>query len=591
MVIPMRTYKIICLLILLAVFTMALSAQDSIKIFLNDIELENVPAREIGGNIMLPAAEVFEALEAEFSTHINNKRVTLFVMTDTFKSINLVLDSPYMNFSTDCLTQEKPFYEPRFVLSPEGNITKEGLNNIIVLSSPAKKVDDTYFVPLDAISDEIFEHTALFSETENRVNITRSAPKAVADSEKEEREEFEIALGGSYSKVYAFPNSETYLAYKYNYNNTTRSWIIALTKFDEKSDKIWVKNISKLITQDIKLGVMPDVNFITISDGKFLALTDFRLIKFDANCNVEWECGLTYNTQRQILTTETGDIILLEKFQTGELNFSGSTNISYREGAKIVITKVNKDGKIVTQKALGGSGEVILNKAMYDAKAGLIISGTTKSLNGDFIKAAGDIESDFVASIDLESFDVKFIFENTEKDKTIDSDLRNDDFTVFDGMIYIIFSHFDKNIHKRVLSLAQATSEGEENWRTALNDMFALQPSIYAANDGIIAVKDGHSTQVFSFDQKGNILNNTTISGYCRDIVFTDDGGFIVVQTSIGRQLSTPMYISSIWYDSITTATKYDKNFEMVWTKTYNSYTDDMVVPISGLGGGKLIVE
>ena len=280
----------------------------------------------------------------------------------------------------------------------------------------------------------------MFDENENRVNITRSAPEEVADAKKEKQEEFEIKLGGLYYKVYAFPNSETSLAYRYKVNNTPNILVATLTKFDENGDKIWSVNMSgfaSYVSRSQQLNPS-DAEFVTMSDGKFLALFGSRLIKFDANCQVEWECDLTYPIKRQILVTEDDDIILLEKFPNAPWN---DEYITYHQGAKIVITKVNKAGQIVAKRALGGSGEVSLNRAAYDAKMGLIISGTTKSVDGDFIKADTDeYGSPFVASIDPESFDVRFIFGNTARDKTPYSDLTSEDFTLFDGMIYILFS-------------------------------------------------------------------------------------------------------------------------------------------------------
>jgi len=103
----MKTYKILIVLAaLLAVFTLSLSAQREFKIFLNDVELQNIQAKEIDGHVMLPAEEIFEALGAKFSVHKDNDREVLFVMTDTDRSVTLFLNSPAMIFNPNFLLQK-----------------------------------------------------------------------------------------------------------------------------------------------------------------------------------------------------------------------------------------------------------------------------------------------------------------------------------------------------------------------------------------------------------------------------------------------------------------------------------------------------
>lgn len=68
------------------------------------------------------------------------------------------------------------------------------------------------------------------------------------------------------------------------------------------------------------------------------------------------------------------------------------------------------------------------------------------------------------------------------------------------------------------------------------------------------------------------------------DIKPTDDEGFIIVSVRNIKTVPQPAYISSIWYDTETVVTKYDKNFKIEWRKTYDNIKNavglDMVLPL-----------
>jgi hypothetical protein len=70
------------------------------------------------------------------------------------------------------------------------------------------------------------------------------------------------------------------------------------------------------------------------------------------------------------------------------------------------------------------------------------------------------------------------------------------------------------------------------------------------------------------------------------------DGGLITIGTQNISTLPQPAYLSSIWYDTETIATKYDSSLNIVWRKIYDKYKNsircDVVVPTAD---GKVIVE
>ena len=51
----------------------------------------------------------------------------------------------------------------------------------------------------------------------------------------------------------------------------------------------------------------------------------------------------------------------------------------------------------------------------------------------------------------------------------------------------------------------------------------------------------------------------------------TSDGGFIIVSERAVRSVPQPVYVSALWTDNETVATKFSEDFEILWRKTYDS--------------------
>lgn len=77
-----------------------------------------------------------------------------------------------------------------------------------------------------------------------------------------------------------------------------------------------------------------------------------------------------------------------------------------------------------------------------------------------------------------------------------------------------------------------------------------------------------------------------------REIQPTDDGGLLTVGMQNVKALPQPAYVNSIWFDTETIATKYDKDMNIRWRKVYDKYKgttqQDIVVPTPD---GSVIVE
>jgi len=127
--------------------------QDDIKVFLYGEEFENVQAKVIDGNVMLPAKEIFEALGAKFTVSTSEYGKELLFAEIFNKVIILTVGSREMVYDTD------------MTMSHSASIHR------ITLNVEPRRVDDTYFVPLDCIVEEIFKITTVWNSEKNRVDI------------------------------------------------------------------------------------------------------------------------------------------------------------------------------------------------------------------------------------------------------------------------------------------------------------------------------------------------------------------------------------------------------------------------------------
>ena len=577
----MKTYKILpILLLLLAICAVSLSAQERLSVFLDDKELENVQAQRIDGHVMLPAEEVFKVLDVEFNK--NERTGNWNVKTKSSRAMLFHMNYSFIRFNTDMFTPNGP-----------KDLSKD-------LSCPPKYVDNKLFIPFEAICDEVFDCVATFDEAKKRVLITSTVKTA---KEKEKGSDFELKLGGKYDGIFKIPDSRSFLAARQKYNRLIERWVVTLTKFDENGHVIWHKDLSNY-RPSVPLDLEPGIDIVTFADGKFIAAIGSKIIKFDAECNVEWVCDMTYAVERKLFVEKSNDIIVLEG--TVQTSKSSDGTAYYRQNDKsLALTKLDDTGRVVMKKVLGGQGkgDITLKKATYDEEAGLVIMCSTSFLDGDFIMAKSNrYSSDFVAAIDPNSFEVNFIFGHVAKYETIYSDMTCRDFLVINGLIHIVFARQSHEIGVPIITfVSQATKEGREILRVELPGYWYL-PELTALADGnFMAYYDNDTrVRVSILNQQGDILAEAEmdyVTGLPRRkvrLVSTDDGGCISLQILEGRNIPTNLCYTDPPKDSETVATKYDKNFNVVWQKKYNLHTDvsvaEMVFPISE-NSGLLIVE
>jgi|GEM_PF-1529383 len=246
----------------------------------------------------------------------------------------------------------------------------------------------------------------------------------------------------------------------------------------------------------------------------------------------------------------------------------------------ICITKYDSNEIEIKRQTYGGSDFDWASAAKYNSKIGIVISGISQSSDGNL---ANNSNSPFVACINPETLEVKWIYPVQIADSV---------YYVSDEAVYVVRNDGKKysGTGELKLSIVKLDVNG--------NKMWATEPLSQWIN-GIAELSDGRVIGIQKFSDYQTVQKGGAINCYAKDgkklltfeadcygdIVPINDGGFIMVSIRNIKTIPQPVYISSIWYDSETVVTKYDKDYKVEWRKTYDSVKDaigfDKVHPLS----------
>ena len=113
----------------------------------------------------------------------------------------------------------------------------------------------------------------------------------------------------------------------------------------------------------------------------FHGVTDFWVVKLTFDGKIEWERslgGTSLDRGNDIQPTQDGGYIVY-----GQIRSSNGDVTGYHGGYDLWAVKLNKDGAIEWQRALGGSGEDYATSIYQTEDDGYIMTGQTQSTDGD----------------------------------------------------------------------------------------------------------------------------------------------------------------------------------------------------------------
>jgi len=243
----------------------------------------------------------------------------------------------------------------------------------------------------------------------------------------------------------------------------------------------------------------------------------------------------------------------------------------------IIITRFNEAGDKVQERTYGGSDYDWVYTLTFNPTMGIIITGTSQSSDGDF---ASDSVTPFLACIDPDTLDVKWWHP---------INIANNIFSVTDDAVYAV-QRYDieyEEYEPALLQIVKFDKDGNPIWTSETLEQWIQD--ICVLKDGRVLVlqefaeerERGLKWRMLTYSADGTKLTETNaIQG---ELTATDDGGFISVEVRNVKTIPQPVYISSIWYDTETVATKYSSDYIIEWRKTYDGISDnqgkDIVIP------------
>lgn len=331
---------------------------------------------------------------------------------------------------------------------------------------------------------------------------------------------------------------------------------------------------TKALPIDTFYAPLPDINSEKVVEH---VLQDNQIIVNGTICskNQGYASVLEQNPEAIRLVDEKGNYIVVERVEQ---------NGGYSD---IGIIKYDSNGRRLKKQIYGGSDFDWCNAAKYNSKIGIVISGISQSKDGSF---SNNGPSPFVACIDPETLAIKWISP---------VHIANDVYYVSDEAVYIVRNEDEKYNGKNELKLSiiKLDADGNKIWSTGPLSQWI---------NGITELKDGRVIVNQKFKEDQILKKSGAINCYSKEgeklltfdadcygeIEATNDGGFIITSVRNIKTIPQPIYISSIWYDTETVVTKYDKNYKIEWRKTYDRFKDarelDKVVPLSD---GSVVLE
>ena len=360
-----------------------------------------------------------------------------------------------------------------------------------------------------------------------------------------------------------------------------------ITKLDNNGEVIWEKIYKHSIYDgDItNICVYPDDSFVfavqaipTYENNKTKNQSS-AIIKCDKSGNIQWKYEFedySGDMLRNLFLTDSGNILAVGQWRDAD-------SID-----DIVITKLNKQGKVIDQKSFGGKDFDHYYHAKYDKGLGIVISGLSQSTDGDFAVSKNGSGTSFIACIDE---NLKVSWKYTALYNEVFS---FHPFVISDGYIYKL-GHLQQGEDRESSALLMKfDSSGKKLWSKDISTtgMYPETLELLANGNVVISCTNLETGLLIILDENGNINVDTIDLPFpARSIKATEDGGFVSIGFRNKKVLPAPVYISSIWFDTETVAARFGRNYLQFWRKTYDNHKDSIEYDqIEALSDGRLII-
>jgi len=356
---------------------------------------------------------------------------------------------------------------------------------------------------------------------------------------------------------------------------------ISLIKLDMSGKVIWENNIDVLGSSTTEITLLDNGNIVFgISDWPNTSLgspsmQDGHILCYNQNGQQQWKysyedsigCRIKY-----IFQDKSGDLLC-----TGLANTKDLSNVE----TDVIITKLSTNGEFIAEASFGGKDNEYLEGSAYSKSTGLIITGWTLSDDGEFASGDKDKYTDYVASID-ESLKLNWVYKPKKPISYLYSQIQ-----VQNGLIAITGFKSTKDEYGTIPDNENTyyfhilDSNGSLVHETEANgnsNFIGCAVCITNEQRIFLAYNTSKGTKIVVKNLEGKTISESVCKvTYPEEMIPTNDGGFIIKFNYPVEYLPQPAYISSIWMDTATTLSCYDKNGKLMWQKTYDDYPNHVI--------------
>lgn len=223
----------------------------------------------------------------------------------------------------------------------------------------------------------------------------------------------------------------------------------------------------------------------------------------------------------------------------------------------VYIAKYNEDGTKVSEKTYGGRDFDYPYTVKYNENMGILISGRSQSAESIF----GGVP--FAALFDKDTLEFKW----SKKVQFAGSA----DY-LSDTAAYISCGKYVGDELR--ITVTKVSKTGETIWEA--EPVSQVVDSVAELESGKVIVsqhiaKDGRMQGRLILISEDGKIEKEADSEVFGKITPTSDGGFVIISERAVRSVPQPAYVSALWTDNETVATKYSESFEILWRKTYDS--------------------
>lgn len=321
--------------------------------------------------------------------------------------------------------------------------------------------------------------------------------------------------------------------------------------------------------------------------GKWKGLNDIFILELDRSGRILWSRiigGTDYEQGNSVKKSVDGGVIITGYTMSNDGDFTGMSSGS----SDIFVTHLDKDGKTLWNKTIGGSGFERGHSVFLTSDSGILVTGFTTSNDGDFKgmnKGGMDI---FVIKVDrFGDTQWKRTFGGNDDDGCTSITTTLDDGVLVTGSTLSNDYDFENvNMGQQDIVVLNLDSKGDLVWKRTFGGIESdWGESITTTKEGHIVVvgttssnngdfrgmnHGGEDVIVMNLDRNGNVVWKKTLGGtgddYGKSVTSTIDGDILITGytlSSDGDFKGTSRGTSDMFI------IKLDKDGEVLWKKTY----------------------